>query len=63
MKKLEPGDEVIRIDQVSGIAWILLPPDPSLGGFRGISPRVIDQNKFLAAKEKARKKGHRDTGT
>jgi len=55
MKKLETGDEVIRIDQALGIAWILLPPDPSLGGFRGISPRVIDEKKFLAAKERARK--------
>jgi hypothetical protein len=55
MKKLEADDEVIRIDQALGIAWILLPPDPSLGGFRGISPRIIDEKKFLAAKEIARK--------
>jgi hypothetical protein len=55
MKKLEADDEVIRIDQALGIAWILLPPDPSLGGFRGVSPRVIDEKKFLAAKERTRK--------
>ena len=55
MKKLEADEKVIRIDQASGIAWNLLPPDPSLGGFRGISPRVIDEKKFLAAKERARR--------
>ena len=54
MKKLQPGDEVIKIDKALGIAWILLPPDKSLGGFRGISPRVMDEEKFVAAKKKAK---------
>jgi hypothetical protein len=52
MKKLQAGDEVIKIDEELGIAWILLPPDASLGGFRGISPRVINEEKFLSAKKK-----------
>jgi hypothetical protein len=53
MKKLQPGDEVIKIDQDLGIAWVLLPPDESLAGFRGISPRIIDEKKFNAAKKKS----------
>ncbi|MEW6377383.1 MAG: hypothetical protein AB1502_16525 [Thermodesulfobacteriota bacterium] len=53
MKKLQPGDEVVKIDEELGIAWILLPPDESLGGFRGISPRIMDENKFLNTKKKA----------
>jgi hypothetical protein len=53
MKKLQPGDEVIKVDEGLGIAWILLPPDKSLGGFRGISPRVMDEGKFIAAKKRA----------
>jgi len=58
MKKLQPGDKVIKIDKKLGIAWILLPPDEILGGFRGISPRVMDEEKFLAAKKKVEgKKG------
>ena len=48
MKKLQPGDEIIKIDEPSGIVWILLPPDEKLGGFRGISPRIMDEEKFLA---------------
>jgi len=56
MKKLQPGDEVIKIDKDLGIAWILLPPDAGLGGFRGISPRVMDEKKFLASKKKAEEK-------
>ena len=52
MKKLQPDDEVIKIDEELGIAWILLPPDASLGGFRGISPRVMNEEKFMAAKKK-----------
>jgi hypothetical protein len=52
MKKLKPDDEVIKIDEDLGIAWILLPPDESMGGFRGISPRVIDEEKFAAATQK-----------
>ncbi len=55
MKKLQPGDEIIRIDEELGIAWILLPPDAGLGGFRGISPRIMDEEKFSAAKKKAGK--------
>ena len=58
MKKLQPGDEVIKMDEELGIAWILLPPDASLGGFRGISPRVMDEEKFSVSKKKAEgKKG------
>jgi len=57
MKKLQPGDEVIKVDEELGIAWILLPPDESMGGFRGISPRIIDEEKFEAAKKKL---GERD---
>ncbi len=53
MKKLQPGDEVIKVDLELGIAWILLPPDVSLGGFRGISPRVMDEEKFTASKKKS----------
>ena len=53
MKKLQPGDEVVKIDKDLGIAWILLPPDESLGGFRGISPRIMDEEKFVAAKKKS----------
>lgn len=53
MKKLQPGDEVVKVDEELGIAWILLPPDESLGGFRGISPRIMDEEKFNAAKTKS----------
>jgi hypothetical protein len=53
MKKLQPGDEIVKIDKELGIAWILLPPDANLGGFRGISPRVMDEIKYMAAKKKA----------
>ena len=56
MRKLQPEDEVVKIDKDLGIAWILLPPDPGLGGFRGISPRIMDEDKFLSAKEKAKRK-------
>ena len=56
MKKLQPGDKIVKIDEELGIAWILLPPDASLGGFQGISPRVIDEEKFIIAKNKSEKK-------
>ncbi len=49
MKKLQPGDEIVKIDEQLGIAWILLPPDANLNGFRGISPRILDEEKFMAA--------------
>jgi hypothetical protein len=52
MKKLQPGDEIVKIDKELGIAWILLPPDQSLGGFRGISPRIMDEKKFIAARKR-----------
>jgi hypothetical protein len=55
MKKLQPGDEIIKIDETLGIAWILLPPDPSLGGFRGISPRIMNEEKFVGAKKELEK--------
>jgi hypothetical protein len=53
MKKLQPDDQIVKIDEEIGIAWILLPPDELLGGFRGISPRIMDENKFLNTKKKA----------
>ena len=53
MNKLQSGDEIVKVDENLGIAWILLPPDESMGGFRGISPRVLDETKFLAAKRRA----------
>jgi len=52
MKRLQPGDEIVKIDEELGIAWILLPPDESLGGFRGISPRIMNEEKFVATKKK-----------
>ena len=52
MKKLQPDDKIVKIDKELGIAWILLPPDASLGGFQGISPRIMDEEKFIAAKKK-----------
>jgi hypothetical protein len=55
MKKLEPGDEIVKVDEEFGIAWIRLPPDPSLKGFRGISPRLIDERKFNSLKRKGDK--------
>jgi len=57
MRKLQPGDEIVKIDEELGIAWIKLPPDRALGGFRGISPRIIDKKKFLSAKAKRKKQG------
>jgi hypothetical protein len=54
MRKLQPGDEIVKIDEALGVAWILLPPDESMGGFRGISPRIVDEQKFLAAKKKSK---------
>jgi hypothetical protein len=56
MKKLQPGDEIVRTDEELGIAWILLPPDAALGGFRGISPRIMNEEKFIMAKKKSEKK-------
>ena len=55
MKKLQPDDEIVKIDKTLGIAWILLAPDPSLGGFRGISPRIMDEEKYVSAKKKSEK--------
>ncbi len=55
MKKLQPDDKIVKIDKELGIAWILLPPDASLGGFRGISPRIMDEKKYMAAKKKSEK--------
>jgi hypothetical protein len=52
MKKIQPGDEIVKIDKELGIAWILLPPDANLGGFRGISPRIMDENKYMTARKK-----------
>jgi len=58
MRKIQPGDEVIKIDEKLGIAWILLPPDETQAGFRGISPRIVDEEKFLAMKRKGVKEKH-----
>jgi len=55
MKKVQPGDEIVKIDEELGIAWIRLPPDKALGGFRGISPRIMDEGKFLSTKKKQQK--------
>jgi hypothetical protein len=55
MKKLQPDDEIVKVDEDLGIAWILLPPDAALGGFQGISPRIKDEEKFTAAKKKSEK--------
>ena len=66
MKKLQPGDQVIKVDKNLGIAWILLPPDETLGGFRGISPRIMDEEKFIAVKKKASREndeGSRPSGS
>jgi len=54
MKKLQPGDEIVKTDEALGIAWILLPADESMRGFRGISPRIVDEKKFLAAKKRSK---------
>ena len=56
MNKLRPNDQIVKIDEELGIAWILLPPDQALGGFRGISPRIMDEEKFLSAKKKDEEK-------
>ena len=56
MKKLQPGDEVVGTDEELGIAWILLPPDAALEGFRGISPRIMNEEKFILAKKKSEEK-------
>lgn len=53
MKKLQPDDKVVKVDKDLGIAWILLPPDPNLSGFQGISPRIMDEEKFYSLKGKA----------
>jgi len=55
MKKLQPGDEIVKINEQLGIAWILLPPDPNLEGFQGISPRIKDEEKFIGSKRKSEK--------
>jgi len=54
MKKLQPSDKIVKVDEELGIAWILLPPDATLGGFQGISPRIKDEEKFMAAKKKSK---------
>ncbi len=56
MKKLQPDDQIVKIDEELGIAWILLPPDETLGGFRGISPRIMDEEKFNAARKRSEEK-------
>jgi hypothetical protein len=56
MKKLQPGDKIVKVDKELGIAWILLPPDATQGGFQGISPRIMDEEKFITVKNKSKKK-------
>jgi hypothetical protein len=56
VKKLQIGDQIVKIDKELGIAWILLPPDVTQGGFRGISPRIMDEEKFLSAKKRIQEK-------
>jgi len=56
VKKLQPGDKIVKVDEELGIAWILLPPDATQGGFQGISPRIMDEEKFIYAKKKAEEK-------
>jgi hypothetical protein len=56
MKKLQPGDKIVKVDKELGLAWILLPPDATLGGFQGISPRIMDEEKFVSEKKKSEKK-------
>ena len=53
MRKLQPDDEIVRIYEELGIAWIKLPPDKALGGFRGISPGIMDEEKFLSCKKRS----------
>ena len=55
MRKLQPDDEIVKVDIELGIAWILLPPDARMGGFRGISPRIMDEKKFSAVKKNSEK--------
>lgn len=55
MKKLQPGDEIAKIDKEQGIAWILLPPDPNPGGFQGISPRIMDEGNSRPEEEVGRR--------
>jgi hypothetical protein len=52
VKKVQPDDEIVKIDEELGIAWIKLPPDKALGGFRGISPQVMDEERFLSFKKR-----------
>jgi hypothetical protein len=52
VKKVQPDDEIVKIDEELGIAWIKLPPEKALGGFRGISPRVMDEERFLSFKKR-----------
>jgi hypothetical protein len=60
MKKLQPEDKVVKVDKDLGIAWVLLPPDPNLNGFQGISPRIMDEDKFYSAKKRAIERKGRD---
>ncbi len=53
MKRLQPGDQIVKVDEELGVAWILLPPDENMGGFQGISPRVMNEEKFLLAQKKS----------
>jgi len=39
-----------------GRAWSLLPTDADHGGYRDISTRIINEEKFIMAKKKSEKK-------
>lgn len=54
MKKAQPDDGIVEIDDELGISWIKLPPDRALGIFRGISPGIMDEQKFLPLKSRTR---------
>jgi hypothetical protein len=53
---VQPDEEIVKIDNERGIAWIRLPPDKALGGFLGISPRILDEEKFLSFKKRRKVK-------
>ena len=57
MKKVQPDDGIVKIDEELGIVWIKLPPDKALGGFRGISPRIIDEKNFFLPKNRRKNRG------
>jgi hypothetical protein len=51
MKKVLLDDEIVKVDKELGIVWVKLLPDKALGGFRGISPRIMDEETFFSFKK------------